>query len=132
MGRMVVTGAHGVYGAIHVVSGHDVGWWRAISDMLTGIKLYCVTEEAAEHDGVAVKWGLGNKMETAEDCARACLNHKITGENLPCNTFTWCQDEICYEPDAHKHTKGDCWLKFTEGPAYPEVCSGLESSCPVG
>lgn len=84
------------------------------------------TEVAAEYDGVAVKWGLGNKMETAEDCARACLNHKIGEikgpfENVPCNAFAWCPDEICYEPDAHKHSKGDCWLKFTEGPAYPEV-----------
>ncbi len=27
----------------------------------------------------------------------------------------------CFEPDAHHHTKGNCWLKFTEGPAAPEV-----------
>ena len=65
-------------------------------------------------------------MATAEDCAVACLNHKpgvIQGPyvNLPCNAFAWCPDEICFEPDAHTHHKGDCWLKFTEGPAYPEV-----------
>lgn len=28
---------------------------------------------------------------------------------------------MCFEPDVHKHTLGDCWLKFTEGPANPEV-----------
>ena len=28
---------------------------------------------------------------------------------------------MCFEPDAHKHTLGDCWLKFTEAPASPEV-----------
>lgn len=40
---------------------------------------------------------------------------------MPCNAFVWCPDDVCFEPDAHHHTKGDCWLKFTEGPAYPEV-----------
>jgi len=65
-------------------------------------------------------------METAEDCARACLQYNIGDikgpfENLPCNSFTWCPDEICFEPDAHTHHKGDCWLKFTEGPVNPEV-----------
>ena len=42
-------------------------------------------------------------------------------EKLPCNAFAYCPDEVCFEPDAHHHTKGDCWLKFTEGPAAPEV-----------
>jgi len=42
-------------------------------------------------------------------------------ELLPCNAFAWCSEEECFEPDAHKHSKGDCWLKFTEGPAAPEV-----------
>lgn len=42
-------------------------------------------------------------------------------KNLPCNTFSWCAEEVCFVPDAHHHTKGDCWIKFTEGPAYPEV-----------
>lgn len=40
---------------------------------------------------------------------------------VPCNAFAFCPDEVCFEPDAHHHTKGDCWLKFTEGPAWPEV-----------
>jgi hypothetical protein len=40
---------------------------------------------------------------------------------LPCNAFAFCPDEVCFEPDAHHHTKGDCWLKFTEGPVSPEV-----------
>ena len=73
--------------------------------------------------------GLGNKMASAEECATACLNHKpgvIQGPyvNLPCNAFAWCPDDICFEPDAHTHHKGDCWLKFTEGPVNPEVRGG--------
>jgi hypothetical protein len=83
-------------------------------------------EKGGDYDGLAVAWGLGNKKETAEDCAKACLAHMpntIGGPytKLPCNSFTWCPEDICFEPDAHKHTKGDCWLKFTEGPAYPEL-----------
>ena len=42
-------------------------------------------------------------------------------EPLPCNAFAWCSEVECFEPDAHKHTLGDCWLKYTEGPASPEV-----------
>ena len=36
--------------------------------------------------------------------------------NLPCNAWVWCplEHEICFEPDAHTHHAGDCWLKFTE------------------
>ncbi len=28
---------------------------------------------------------------------------------------------MCFEPDAHNHTRGDCWLKFSEVPQSPEV-----------
>jgi hypothetical protein len=41
--------------------------------------------------------------------------------NLPCNAFAFCAFDTCFEPDAHSHRKGDCWLKFTEAPASPEV-----------
>ena len=44
---------------------------------------------------------------------------------LPCNAFSFCPDERCWEPDMHKHGLGDCWLKFTEAPASPEVRSYL-------
>jgi hypothetical protein len=42
-------------------------------------------------------------------------------DRLPCNAFAWCGADICFEPDAHHHTLHDCWLKFTEAPAIPEV-----------
>ena len=35
---------------------------------------------------------------------------------LPCNTWTWCGEASCFEPDAHKHSFGNCWLKFAEDP----------------
>lgn len=42
---------------------------------------------------------------------------------LPCNAWVWCPVGVkrCFEPDAHTHTGGDCWLKFTEVPEAVEV-----------
>lgn len=83
-------------------------------------------EKSSDYDGLAVFWGINNKKKTVEECAEHCLKHMpntVGGpyEKLPCNAFAYCPDEVCFEPDAHHHTKGDCWLKFTEGPANPEV-----------
>lgn len=83
-------------------------------------------EPQADYDGVAVKWGINHKRETAQECAKACWKHRpgqVDGafRDLPCNAFTFCGAETCFEPDKHKHTRGDCWLKFTEAPASPEV-----------
>ncbi|PSC69437.1 hypothetical protein C2E20_7129 [Micractinium conductrix] len=83
-------------------------------------------ERAADYDGLAVAWGIGNQKESIEECAEACRQHKPPGrgnpiDHLPCNAFAWCAHETCFEPDAHSHSKGNCWLKWTEGPAAPEV-----------
>lgn len=40
---------------------------------------------------------------------------------LPCNVWVYCPEEVCFEADAHHHTKGDCWLKFSEAPQSPEI-----------
>eukprot|EP01025_Chloroclados_australasicus_P024425 TRINITY_DN244_c0_g1_i1.p1 TRINITY_DN244_c0_g1~~TRINITY_DN244_c0_g1_i1.p1 ORF type:complete len:257 (+),score=34.33 TRINITY_DN244_c0_g1_i1:225-995(+) len=103
-------------------------WWQKYvsvggqqQDMLPRI------EEAADIDGLAVAWGIGNKVQTPQECAQQCVQHQIYPvaqgpfSKLPCNAFAWCSEEVCFEPDAHTHTKGDCWLKFTEGPIQPEV-----------
>ncbi|KDD75276.1 hypothetical protein H632_c772p0 [Helicosporidium sp. ATCC 50920] len=55
-------------------------------------------EPESDYDGLAVVWGLGHKTATAQECGG-----------------------ICWEPDIHKHTSHDCWLKFTEGPAQPQL-----------
>lgn len=44
--------------------------------------------------------------------------------DLPCNTFTWCGERTCFEPDIHSHTLHDCRLKFSEAPIAPEVPPG--------
>lgn len=84
-------------------------------------------ERHADYDGLAVAWGINNKVANVEGCAQQCMDHKAVENDLdgfgqfPCNAFAFCDADICFEPDAHQHTRGDCWLKFTEAPARPEV-----------
>eukprot|EP00877_Chromochloris_zofingiensis_P007296 jgi/Chrzof1/281/Cz01g09240.t1 len=83
-------------------------------------------EPQADYDGLAVVWGAGNTKRNAEECAKQCWQHRpgqVDGpfKDVPCNAFAYCDSAICFEPDAHDHKRGDCWLKFTEAPASPEV-----------
>eukprot|EP00241_Pyramimonas_parkeae_P004909 CAMPEP_0114245086 /NCGR_PEP_ID=MMETSP0058-20121206/11694_1 /TAXON_ID=36894 /ORGANISM="Pyramimonas parkeae, CCMP726" /LENGTH=353 /DNA_ID=CAMNT_0001358087 /DNA_START=180 /DNA_END=1238 /DNA_ORIENTATION=- len=86
-------------------------------------------EKHADYDGLAVVWGLTHKQPSAELCADACRRHVPAGPSagvygrLPCNAFSWCPVEFtfCFEPDAHTHRGGDCWLKFTEVPEAVQV-----------
>ncbi|KAG2455183.1 hypothetical protein HYH02_000999 [Chlamydomonas schloesseri] len=127
-----VCGSPAIDGYSHVVpkcleDSPTAKWWEDYyaaggkqSDLVVHI------EKASDYDGLAVYWGINNKKATVEECAEHCKNHMpnvVDGpfKKLPCNAFAFCPDEVCFEPDAHHHTKGDCWLKFTEGPANPEV-----------
>ena len=89
-------------------------------------------ETHASFDGLAVRWGVGHFQPSAASCAAACARHVPPGVsaggvfgNLPCNAFVWCPVDVeggtCFEPDAHTHGAGDCWLKFTETPEAPQV-----------
>ena len=86
-------------------------------------------EPHASYDGLAVRWGIGHRAESARACASRCRDHAPglpdagPFANLPCNAWVWCPTNIrrCFEPDAHTHGAGDCWLKFTETPESPQV-----------
>ena len=89
-------------------------------------------EPNASFDGLAVRWGIGHFQPSAAACAAACARHEPVGTKrggpfgaLPCNAFVWCPADVpggaCFEPDAHAHGAGDCWLKFTETPEAPQV-----------
>ena len=87
-------------------------------------------EQRADYDGLGVRWGIGNKKATWQECEAACAAHEPTPmsaprrgpfSRLPCNVWTFCSRDVCFEPDAHKHSRGDCWLKFSENPEAVEV-----------
>ena len=91
-----------------------------------GTRLVGYHEEAADYDGLGVHWGIGHKKGTWQACEAACFSHKPAKSGgpysqLPCNVWTWCSRPVCFEPDAHSHSMGDCWLKFSEEPWAPEV-----------
>ena len=90
-------------------------------------QLVAHAEQHADYDGLGVKWGIGHKKQTWQECEAACRDfdpRKSGGApftGLPCNVWTWCSRKVCWEPDAHSHSFGDCWLKFSEAPESPEV-----------
>lgn len=46
--------------------------------------------------------------------------------------WTWCGRRVCWEPDAHRHSLGDCWLKFSERPEAVEVNMRGPRGMPAG
>ncbi|GJP53490.1 hypothetical protein CLOM_g12653 [Closterium sp. NIES-68] len=93
----------------------------------SGEGLECHVEREVSLDGLAVRWGIGHKTTTPEQCCQACRDHEpgphLGGPfaRLPCNVWVFCAAPACFEPDVHTHTYGDCWLKFSEAPQSPEV-----------
>ncbi|CAI5503596.1 unnamed protein product [Closterium sp. Naga37s-1] len=93
----------------------------------SGEGLDCHMEREMSLDGLAVRWGIGHKTTTPEQCCQACRDHEPDPQvgdpfaRLPCNVWVFCSAPSCFEPDAHTHTFGDCWLKFSEAPQSPEV-----------
>ena len=78
----------------------------------------------ADVDGFAIVWGSGNLKDSVEECAEACRNLPPTpfaGVKLPCNAFSYCPNDKCFTPAAGEYTKGQCWLKWQEGPHAPQL-----------
>ncbi|KAL4522532.1 hypothetical protein Ndes2437A_g07300 [Nannochloris sp. 'desiccata'] len=111
-----VCGSPAVDGYVHVKrqclrESPTAQWWYnakpdPYKDLVTHI------EQRADYDGLAVGWGIDNKKATVEECAEACRAHKMNPNDqvgfgaLPCNAFAYCDADICFEPDAHKHSRG--------------------------
>ncbi len=99
---------------------------RYRSLLAKGTRLEGHAEQAADYDGLGVRWGIGHKKRSWHECEQACRDHRPGAgggpfNTLPCNVWTWCSRDVCFEPDAHSHSLGDCWLKFSEDPEAPEV-----------
>ena len=72
-------------------------WWQAAAGKgQLGERgfLAAHVEERADYDGVAVKWGLGNKAASAQACSQACLDHvpaaDVPGKLNPCTQACHC------------------------------------------
>ncbi|KAG8457082.1 hypothetical protein KFE25_009842 [Diacronema lutheri] len=98
---------------------------RYLELVRAGVRLDAHAEEGADFDGLGVRWGIGHKKSNWSACEAACIAHRPSGAgpfgSLPCNVWTWCGNGSCWEPDAHSHSFGDCWLKFSERPEAVEV-----------
>jgi hypothetical protein len=78
----------------------------------------CGTELHADYDGTrAWNWGL-DKTQHVGDAASCCAKCRA---HAKCNSWVFCPEERCFSPDAHKHTKGECWLKDQRDPSSPSV-----------
>ena len=85
--------------------------WRAPGDS-------CGTEMHADYDGTrAWNWGLDKSqhVSSAAACCAKCRAH------ARCNSWVFCPEPVCFAPDAHKHTFGECWLKDQRRPEAPSV-----------
>lgn len=64
-------------------------------------------------------------MGTSSRCSAVCDGGLTTA--LPPQAVSlrhrhyFTERETCFEPDAHTHRAGDCWLKFTEAPEAVQV-----------
>lgn len=67
----------------------------------------CKGIEHLELWGDAVRWGSDFKVESAEECCRAC-KEMCNGENGPCLCDSWV---YCGDRDACGPRFGECWLK---------------------
>ena len=79
-----------------IVDSHGANDWAMAAS--------CNVEEHVSLDGVAVAWGLTNKVDSAAACCDACRAH-VVGKGrggpfaqLPCNAWVWCPEETCFEP----------------------------------
>jgi hypothetical protein len=82
--------------------------------LAAGTRLEGYVEQQADYDGLGVHWGIGHKKDQWQACEQACRDHRAASSGggpfarLPCNVWTWCSRKVCFEPDAHKHSFGDC------------------------
>ncbi|CAI0558189.1 unnamed protein product [Linum tenue] len=100
----------------------------------------CHAELHTDYDGVAVRWGLTHRKESAADCCQACLDHAKRAKpgELQCNIWVYCPAENgCYSPDIYEHKNMECWLKYAEKPKlnfkdrYSEAYRNSHPNAPV-
>ena len=82
----------------------------------------CGEEPHSDPGGEAVAWGLTHKTASAAECCERCAAHAADPKNAkkPCNSWVFCYLPQCWSLDTgHKHTFGECWLKWQVNPGRP-------------
>mgnify|MGYP006136844153 CR=1 FL=1 len=75
----------------------------------------CGEEPHSDPGGEAVAWGLTHKTASAAECCERCAKHAADPKNAgkQCNSWVFCYLPQCWSLDTgHKHTFGECWLKW--------------------
>ena len=82
----------------------------------------CGEEPHSDPGGEAVAWGLTHKTASAAECCERCATHAADPKNSQkkCNSWVFCYLPQCWSLDTgHKHTFGECWLKWQVDPSHP-------------
>jgi hypothetical protein len=82
----------------------------------------CGEEPHSDPGGEAVAWGITHKTASATECCERCSAHAAKPANAkkPCNSWSFCPLPQCWSLDTgHRHTFGECWLKWQVDPAHP-------------
>ena len=90
---------------------------------LIGALPACPSQEPhSDPGGEAVAWGLTHKTASAAECCERCAAHAADPKNRrkPCNSWVFCYMPQCWSLDTgHKHTFGECWLKWQVDASHP-------------
>jgi hypothetical protein len=60
----------------------------------------CNAKLHLDFDGPAVSWGMSFKLDSAAECCKACMEHRMKpGQPADCNSWVWCPEAVCWSPD---------------------------------
>ncbi|KAL1530684.1 hypothetical protein AB1Y20_001584 [Prymnesium parvum] len=80
----------------------------------------CGEEPHSDPGGEAVAWGMTHRAASAAECCEKCAQHAAKQPRKPCNSWVFCYLPQCWSLDTgHKHTFGECWLKWQANVARP-------------
>ena len=84
----------------------------------------CGEEQHTDMAGNVIKFGVGHRAASAQDCCDKCATHAQAHatKGRACNIWTFCGLPVCWGLDSGwNHTYGECWLKHQPRPERPEA-----------
>ena len=74
----------------------------------------CGEEQHTDMAGKVIKFGVGHRAASAQDCCDKCATHAQAHatKGRACNIWTFCGLPVCWGLDSGwNHTYGECWLR---------------------